>query len=239
MTIVDAWGMPGSGKSALLLHAPGLIAAPNDIVLRYHFSSEDEHPADPDKQLVADYAVFQAFVGRIAEEIGRTLEPAEDSREARLIREFELAYDDARVSGAQISAKARVLFSIVRDSDVGAVKDSSALVPSVHEKRPRLSAALAKLLRGITQESPNVEPRRLLFALDDFELLPAGPLRRWIVELGKDLDSALVLLSRTPDVARPGRTLWTVRWAGCPSTRSGTSHGSASEAQRSPTSSSS
>ena len=75
------------------------------------------------------------------------------------------------------------------------------------EKRPRLAAALARLLRGVTQDSPQAEPRRVLLALDEFELVPDGPLKSWVLELAQDLDSALVLAvadterSRAPDSA--------------------------------------
>ena len=106
MVLVDAWGMPGSGKSALLVRAPAEIAAPADVALRYRFSCDDRPDLDPDRQAVADYGLFQAFAARLAEEVGRTLEPAEGSREARLIQDFELAYDEARISGAQVNAKA-------------------------------------------------------------------------------------------------------------------------------------
>jgi hypothetical protein len=73
----------------------------------------------------------------------------------------------------------------------------------VLEKRPQLSAALATLLRGLTQETRETGPRRLVLGLDDFEWVPAGPLRRWVLELVRDLDNALVLVPRFPEAGAP------------------------------------
>ena len=203
VAVADAWGIPGSGKSAFGMHARAALAAPSDVVLRYRFSSEDAILGDASAQEVSDYYAFRAFAAQVAEDLVRALDPEADSQEERLLEAFMIAYDQARISTAQVSAKANVFFAIIKDSDVGVVNhDSSALRASVLEKRPGLAAALATLLRGVTKERPS-EARRLILALDDFDRVPSGPLRRWVLELVADLDSALVVVPRLPNAAPP------------------------------------
>jgi hypothetical protein len=106
------------------------------------------------------------------------------------------------LSTGAINIKVTSLFSSFKDSNVANV-DAGTLSESALAKRPRLSAALATLLRGLTQETLSVGPRRLLIGLDEFEWVPNGLLRRWVLELVRDLDNALVLVPRFPDVGAP------------------------------------
>jgi len=200
--VADLWGVPGSGKTALLAQLKVTVASPADLWLRCFFSTDDQSLADEDAQAVADYAAFQAFAARVAEEVERVLQPEPESREARLLSDFQLAYDEARVSGAPISVKTTVLFSVIKNSDVGNV-DVATMHASVRSKQPRLAAALCTLLRGLTQETPALDPRRIVLGLDEFEWVPAGRLRTWVLELVRDLDSALVVVPRMPNAAPP------------------------------------
>ena len=135
------------------------------------------------------------------------LGPGEGSREKRLLDAFNLAYDRARIPIGATSSKVTVFFATIKDSDVGVNRlDASALRGSVNEKRPVLSAALATLLRGVTQETPSGAPR-LLLTLDEFDGIPPGPLRTWVLELVDALDSALIVVPRLPNVTPPERAV--------------------------------
>jgi hypothetical protein len=202
VAVADTWGIPGSGKSALLAQMGTALAAPNDLWVYYRFSTEGRVAAEESEQTVADYAGFQAFAARIAEDVAAILAPAPESREARLLQNFQLAYDEARLSSGAINIKVTSIFSSFKDSSVANV-DAGTLSESAVAKRPRLSAALATLLRGLTQETPSVGPRHLLLGLDEFEWVPDGLLRRWVLELVRDLDNALVLVPRFPDAGAP------------------------------------
>ena len=159
VAVADAWGIPGSGKSAFGRHAKTVLGSPGDVVLRYRFSSEEAILGDADAQAVSDYHAFRAFAAQVAEDLKRQLDPKADSRDERLLEAFMIAYDEARISTARVTAKATVFFAIIKDSDVGVANpDSAALRASVREKRPHLAAALATLLRGVTQETPSRRP---------------------------------------------------------------------------------
>ena len=201
VSIADTWGIPGSGKSALLAQMRTALAAPNDLWIYYRFSTEGL-ATDESEQTVADYAAFQAFTARIAEDVTTLLAPEAESREARLLQNFQLAYDEARLSVGAINIKVTSIFSSFKDSNIANV-DTGTLSESALAKRPRLSAALSTLLRGLTQETPSTGPRRLLIGLDEFEWVPAGLLRRWVLELVRDLDNALVLIPRFPHASAP------------------------------------
>jgi hypothetical protein len=202
VAVADAWGIPGSGKSALLAHMPTAVAAPNDLWVCYRFSMEGRVAADESEQTVADYAAFHEFTERIAKDVTTLLAPKPESREERLLQNFQLAYDEARLSTGPINIKVTTFFSSFKDSNVANV-EAGTLSESALAKRPRLSAALATLLRGLTQETPSTGPRRLLIGLDEFEWVPDGLLRRWVLELVRDLDNALVLVPRFPEAGAP------------------------------------
>ena len=205
VAVADMWGLPGSGRSALIAHAKTTLAAPGDLVLRYRFATEDQVSADADARAVTDYAAFRVFADQVARDLKLVLEPSSDSREQRLFEDFDLAFDQAHIPIGPITNDTKVLFAFIKDSNIGNV-DVAALHASVRDKRPGLAAALATLLRGVTQETPSDAPR-LLLALDEFDRVPTGPLRTWVLELVKDLDSALVVVPRLPNAAPPDRAV--------------------------------
>jgi hypothetical protein len=202
VVVADTWGMPGSGKSVLLTHMTSAVTAPNDLWVCYRFGTEGCVAADGSEKTVADYAAFQAFTARIAEDVTTLLAPKDESREARLLQDFQRAYDEARLSAGEVNIKVTSIFSSFKNSNVANV-DTGTLSESALAKQPSLSAALATLLRGVTQETPSTSPRRLLIGLDEFEWVPDGLLRRWVLELVRDLDNALVLVPRFPEAEAP------------------------------------
>lgn len=201
--MADLWGIPGSGKTALLKQAKTELATPADLVLHYGFSAEERKADDSDARAIADYGAFQGFAAWVGEELKEKLEPEPGSREERLLNDFDDGYDRAQLPIAPVEVKMAAIFGTIKDNEIGSGRTPEEVRASVDAKRPVLVAALGQLLRGLTQENPDTEPRRVLLGLDDFEWVPPGPLRTWILELVGKLDSALVLVPRMPEFAPP------------------------------------
>jgi ABC-type hemin transport system ATPase subunit len=200
VAVGDAWGIAGSGKTTLLKHAKSELAKPGDLVVRYGFELDDWEETEAEAATAADYGVFRAFAKGIADELKAAVAPEEQSREERLFANFEQALARAEPRRAASKAFGVAILSHVERSQIGVVQSDSS---EISEKRRILADELAALLRAVTQETPVVSDRRVLLMLDDFEVIPRGALRSWVVKLVSELDSALVLLPRTPNFDPP------------------------------------
>lgn len=200
--MADLWGIPGSGKTALLEQAKKELAAPADVVLHYRVTVEERGDEEADARANRDYGTLQGFAAWVGDELKQQLAPQPGSREESLLAEFAESFDRAQIPRAKLEVTMKAVFGRIENVKVpGSSPDETRAL--VEAKRPVLMAALGKLLRGVTEET-----RRVLIGLDDFEWVTPGPLRTWMLELIDDLESALVIVPRMPEFAPPtcGRT---------------------------------